>query len=124
MGATCSCCGDARSVEVVTRTSLRVPKPLKPLTIRDDSAGRGLGWADEEARRLAAALEHATAQGALKALKKLWLHDNKIGDEGLRHLGDALARGAAPALKTLALIGNPASDAAKQAVKDALENRK
>ena len=39
MGATCSCCGGARSVEVVTRTSLRVPKPLKPLTIRDDSAG-------------------------------------------------------------------------------------
>ena len=39
MGATCSCCGSARSVEVVTRTSLRVPKPLKPLTIRDDSAG-------------------------------------------------------------------------------------
>ena len=39
MGATCSCCGGARSVEVVTRTSLRVPKPLTPLTIREDSAG-------------------------------------------------------------------------------------
>ena len=26
----------------------------------------GLGWGHEEARRLAAALEHATAQGALK----------------------------------------------------------
>ena len=29
--------------------------------------------------------------------------DNKIGDEGMRHLGDALARGAAPALETLYL---------------------
>ena len=86
-----------------------------------------LGWGDEEARQLAAALEHATAQGALKALKKLGLAFNKIGDEGLRHLGDALARGAAPALVggyRLLFDGNPASDAAKQAVQDALKNRK
>ena len=78
-----------------------------------------LGWGDEEARRLAAALEHATAQGGLKALETLNLSQNKIGDEGVRHLGDALARGAAPALKELYLDGNPASDAAKQAVRDA-----
>ena len=44
---------------------------------------------------------------------------NKIGDEGMRHLGDALARGAAPALKGLALGDNPARRAAKQAVQDA-----
>ena len=49
---------------------------------------------------------------------------NKIGDEGLRHLSDALARGAAPALKHLGLGNNPASDAAQQAVQDALKNRK
>ena len=94
---------------------------------------RKLGWGDEEARRFAAALEHATAQGALKALVKIDLSNfygtsqaakNKIGDEGLRHLGDALARGAAPALKELPLGGNPASDAAQQAVQDALRNRK
>jgi hypothetical protein len=83
-----------------------------------------LGWGDDEARRLAAALEHAHAHGALKALKKLFLSSNKIGDEGMRHLGDALARGAAPALKALDLDGNPASPAAHRAVKDALENRK
>ena len=51
---------------------------------------------DEEARRLAAALEHATTQ-ALKALEELDLYSNKISDE-MRHLGDALARGAAPRL--------------------------
>ena len=32
--------GGGRSVEVVTRTSLRVPKPLTPLTIREDIIGR------------------------------------------------------------------------------------
>ena len=49
------------------------------------------------------------------------LQINWIGDEGLRHLGDALARGVAPALKTLWLSGNLASDDAKQAVRDALK---
>ena len=42
--------GGARSVEVVTRTSLRVPKPLTPLTIRDDSAHGGEKAAGEAAR--------------------------------------------------------------------------
>ena len=85
---------------------------------------RGLGWGDEEARRLAAALEHAHAQGALKALERLDLEENKIGDEGLRHLGDALANGAAPALERLNLDRNPASAAAQQAMQDALKNRR
>ena len=80
-------------------------------------------WGDEEARRLAAALEHAHNEGALEELEELNLSDNKIGDEGLRHLGDALARGAAPALEELNLCGNPANGAAKKAVQ-ALENRK
>ena len=62
--------------------------------------------------------------GAAPALELLDLSYNKIGDEGLRHLADALARGAAPALEKLYLNGNPASGAAKQAVQDALENRK
>ena len=50
--------------------------------------------------------------------------NNKIGDEGMRHLGDALARGAAPALEKLNLSMNPASNAAQRAAKDALKNRK
>ena len=58
------------------------------------------------------------------ALEKLDLDGNKIGDEGMRHLGDALALGAAPALKDLRLDRNPASDDAQQAVQDALKNRK
>jgi hypothetical protein len=82
-----------------------------------------LGWGDEEARRLAAALEHAHSQGALKALEKLDLNWNEIGDEGMRHLGDALARSAAPAIKAVGLKGNPASAAAQQAVQDALKQR-
>ena len=66
----------------------------------------------------------ALGSGAAPALERLWLGSNKFGDEGLRHLADALARGAAPALEKLYLNGNPASGAAKQAVQDALENRK
>ena len=62
------------------------------------------------------------------ALKELKLPCNKIGDEGMRHLGDALARGAAPAIKTIGIDGleiylNPAGDAARQAVEDVLKNR-
>ena len=82
-----------------------------------------LGWGDEEARRLAAAIEHAHANDALQALVTLDLSLNKIGDDGLRHLGDAVSHGAAPALKTLLLSGNAASDAARQAVEDALKLR-
>ena len=48
---------------------------------------------------------------------------NKIGDEGMRHLADALANGAAPALEKLYFDDIPASDAAQQAVQDALEQR-
>ena len=81
------------------------------------------------------------SSGAAPALTTLFLSRNQIGDEGLRHLGDALARGAAPALEELDLdysdksatpiptrsagysysnkIGNRASDAAKQALRDA-----
>ena len=44
-------------------------------------------------------LSDALVRGAGPALTGLNLEDNKIGDEGMRHLGDALARGAAPALK-------------------------
>ena len=58
------------------------------------------------------------------ALKTPLLSHNEIGDEGLRHLGDALANGAAPALKVLELTGNPACAAAQQAVTDELKNRK
>ena len=66
-------------------------------------------------------LGDALANGAAPALQTLNLQINKFGDEGARHLGDALARGAAPALKTLWLSGNDASDDAKQAVRDALK---
>ena len=80
-----------------------------------------LGWGDEEARRFAAALEHAAAHGALKALEWLTLGwGNKIGDEGMRHLADALARGAAPALETLVLWENKIGDEGVRHLGDAL----
>ena len=66
----------------------------------------------------------ALGSGSVPALKKLYLYNNQIGDEGVRHLGDALARGAAPALEELGLGGNPASAAARQAAQDALKKRK
>ena len=51
-----------------------------------------------------------------------YLGRSKIGDEGMRHLADALARGAAPALEWLIIRGNPASDATRQALRDARPN--
>ena len=54
--------------------------------------GRGR-CGDGGVRRRARQRRGARAQG-------LDLEGNKIGDEGMRHLGDALARGAAPALKS------------------------
>ena len=83
-----------------------------------------LGWGDDEARLLAAALEHATAHGALKALTTISLYNNRIGDWGARHLADALARGAAPALERIDVRTCYAgSMTAQQAVRDALKQR-
>ena len=80
----------------------------------------GLGWGDEEASRLAVALEHASEQGVLKDLTGLDLSNNKIGDEGMRHLADAFTRGAAPALKTLNLYANKIGDEGMRPLGDAL----
>ena len=82
----------------------------------------------DEISRTFAAID-ADGDGAITKEEPLNLEDNKIGDEGMRHLADALANGAAPTLNELLLHGsflhrNPASDAAKQAVQDALKNRK
>ena len=71
-----------------------------------------------------AAFGGALGSGAAPALELLQLEDNKIGDEGMRHLADALANGAAPALERLNLDRNPASAAAQQAMQDALKNRR
>ena len=65
-------------------------------------------------------LEHATAQGALKALEDLNLHGNNIGDVGVRHVADALARGAAPALEKLFLGHNKIGDEGIRHLGDAL----
>jgi len=54
-----------------------------------------LGWGDAEAAQLAEVL----ASGAAPRLKTLYLHENKIGDEGCKALAAALKEGAAPSLK-------------------------
>ena len=68
-------------------------------------------------------LAGACASGALAQLTYLDLRQNQIGDPGLTSLADACARGALPALRILDLFNNPASNEAKQAAKDAINNR-
>ncbi|CAK0822494.1 unnamed protein product [Prorocentrum cordatum] len=64
----------------------------------------GLQWGDEEAQHLAAVL----ASGALPRLQKLYLWNNRVGDEGAARLAEALrAPGALPQLQELSLRGNP-----------------
>ncbi len=63
------------------------------------------------------------ARPASELLLDFVLERNQIGDEGVRHLGDALARGAAPKLWSLNLDRNLASLSAKQAVQDVLKQR-
>ena len=67
----------------------------------------GLGWGDEEVRKLAAALAHAHAQGIGLEVETLHLHGNgRIGDEGLGYLCDVLERGVMEKLEKLGLSGN------------------
>ena len=102
----------ARASDKTTRAASEAPE------IAARSIARGLIRLAEECA------DANDALGAIKALETLSLRFNKIGDEGVRHLGDALARGAAPALKELRLRDdNPASDAAQQAVEDAIKQR-
>ena len=60
-----------------------------------------LGWGDEEAKDLAAALavKDENGRGALPSLTKLYLSENQIGDEGMKAFAAAIGSGALPALK-------------------------
>ena len=80
-----------------------------------------MGAAMRRWRRRGGALGERRATSPMPSRAALRLDDNKIGDEGMRHLGDALARGAAPALKTLDLeIG----DEGMRHLSDALAQRR
>ena len=57
-----------------------------------------LGWGDAEAIQLSKLL----ASGAAPKLKQLHLVNNRIGDEGVKALAEAIAGGAAPALQVRA----------------------
>ena len=52
------------------------------------------------------------------------LESNQIADAGLTAFAKAVESGALPKCTGIALSGNPASDEAKQAVRDAIANRK
>ena len=53
-----------------------------------------LGWGDAEMLKLASAIEHAHASGALPKLKELHLNHNQIGDVGMQALAGAVSKGA------------------------------
>lgn len=75
-----------------------------------------LGWGNAEAKLLSQQLNQA------KGLKKLYLTDNAITDEGVADLAASLKAGAAPKLKMIDLTGNGAvSETAKQTLIDARE---
>ena len=52
------------------------------------------------------------------------LYNNQIADAGLTALAKGVESGALPKCTRIVLVGNPASDEAKQAVRDAIANRK
>ena len=62
-----------------------------------------LGWGDEEAARLAAALR----TGAFAKVEAINLERNQIGDAGMRELAAAVAGGALPVCKVIDLDRNP-----------------
>ena len=110
-----------------------------------------LEWDDAKGVQLCEALRHAHAHGGLRELKRLDLHNNKLGDgfvtalvalldegglanveyldldcnaisdAGMRELAAAVARGGLPKCTSLFLRANPGSDAP---VKEALAQRK
>ena len=57
-------------------------------------------------------------------VQALEISNNNIGDAGLAALAKAVESGALPKCTGIELLGNPASDEAKQAVRDAIANRK
>ena len=58
-----------------------------------------------------AALASALRGGALPACTRIYLHRNQIGDDGVAALASALRGGALPSCTAISLFGNPGSDA-------------
>ena len=80
------------------RTTRGAPPGRRPRARRGARARTSAGshWRDR-------ATSATPSRAARRPRSRRSTSDNKIGDEGMRHLGDALARGAAPALKELNL---------------------
>ena len=73
----------------------------------------GLRWKDEDIKVLSRAL------GEAKALQRLILWNNEIGDAGAAALAACLREGAAPKLKEIDLSGNQIGYAGKAALREA-----
>ena len=82
-------------------------------------------WTDAHVKQLAAALQHAHAEGATSQADVLHLDSNQLTGAALPILVEMLEVGAVPCLKNLFLDGNSGiSDAAAQeALKAACEER-
>ena len=81
-------------------------------------------WTDAEVKQLAAALQHAHAEGATPQADLLNLGRNELTDAALPILVEMLKAGAVPCLEALELIGNSGiGDEAAKALKAAGEER-
>ena len=65
----------------------------------------------------------AVSRGALASLKKLYLHYNQIGHEGMKAFSLALSSGSLNSLTNLYLSNTPASNSAKDTMKAVASNR-
>jgi len=87
---------------------------------------RDLEWGDAEAVAFAAALTYAHGRGGLRHVQKVNLVRNRIGDDGMRALADAIRAGAMPTLpnkKGMVIAFNPASKSAQSELRAALRQR-
>ena len=76
-----------------------------------------LGWGDDEAKQLAKVLGNGWGMG----YKRLFLGQNKMGDEGIRAIAEGLRQGRATSLESIDIRGNPAKADARQAVRNAVD---
>ena len=86
----------------------------------------GCKWTDEHVKQLAAALQHAHAEGATSQAEHLFLGFNELTDAALPILVEVLEAGAVPCLKELYLGGNSGISrdlVAKEPLKSACEER-
>lgn len=71
----------------------------------------GCGWTDDDLCSLARALRFASAGGALRNLRRIYLYNNRISDPGFVELAGAFADGVADCLEEFYAYKNAIGDA-------------